>query len=387
MASLNLSKRAASIKRSEILEIDNLTRSLEARKRSVTKLHIGNMWQRTDELIIAKAHEAMLAGRTGYEGVGSCVPEFGQALVEYWKRRYGVSIEKEWIITGPSIGLLNQTLDCLLEQGRRIGIITPAWEAYYSQISETLAAERVIPMEFSEGRWSVPRFSGKGLDLFLMNDPNNPTSSVLDEKSREAIISGVLETEVPIIADLTYDNLYWDCDFKPLLQYGEVADRVITVGSFSKSHRMAGWRMGYIISSNEEFLNVFRHKVRKDWTCVPPFIQYAAAYGLSREFEPRLKEWCATVRGISRKAVGILTSFGLECTEPHGTIYVFANVCTDSVKFAKHLIDAHGIAIVPGRYFENATEWVRITTVSVPEDKLYPALETIGNTYQKFSGE
>ncbi|MFH0848021.1 MAG: pyridoxal phosphate-dependent aminotransferase [archaeon] len=385
MKDFPISKRAGNVKKSVILEIDVLARSLEAQGKPVTKLHIGNMWQRTDELIISKAHEAMLAGRTGYEGVASCIPELGEALVDYWKRKYGVTIEKEWIVTGPSIGLLNQTLDCLLEPGKRVGIPIPAWEVYYSQVSETLAAQETVPMDFSEGRWRMPSFSGKAMDLFLINDPHNPTSSVLDEKSREKILTGLSETHAPIMVDMAYDNLYWDCDFKPLLQYHEIADRVITVGSFSKSLRMAGWRIGYLISSNEDFLDVFRHKVRKDWTCAPPFTQYAAAYGLSREFEHRQREWCETVKRISKKTVETLRSSGIVCTEPEGTIYVFANVGADSAEFSNHLIKNHGIAVVPGKCFgENASEWIRMTPVAVPEEKLDPAIETISEAAQVF---
>ena len=386
MNTISVSKRALSTRKSEILEIDTRVRLLEAKKKQVTKLHIGNMWQKTDESIISKAHEAMLSGRTGYEGVASSIPEFSEALIDYWKRKFGVTIESSWIITGPSIGLLNQTMDCILELGKKIGVLTPSWEAYSSQISETLATEKAIAMDYSNGRWTMPSFSAKDLDLFLMNDPNNPTTSVLDEQSRQAIISAMSRTEAPIISDLAYDNLYWDCDFKPMLQYSEIADRVISIGSFSKSLRMAGWRIGYLISSDEKFLGVLRHKIRKDWTCASPFIQYAAAYGLSREFEPRQREWCSTVRRICIKSAEILRSFGVECTEPKGTIYVFARVEMDSVKFSNLLIDSHGIATVPGKYSgENATDWIRITPVAVPEEKLYPALETIGNVYRESS--
>jgi aspartate/methionine/tyrosine aminotransferase len=146
---------------------------------------------------------------------------------------------------------------------------------------------------------------------------------------------------------------------------------------------MAGWRMGYLVSSNKKFLNTMRNKARKDWACVPPFIQCAATYGLSSEFEPHIMEWRNTVRKISKKTVEILRSSGLECVEPHGTIYIFANVRMNSVKFAKQLLNVHGIATVPGIYFgANASKWIRITTAAVPEEELYPAVETIGHVYQ-----
>ncbi|HKM78359.1 MAG TPA: pyridoxal phosphate-dependent aminotransferase [Candidatus Bathyarchaeia archaeon] len=379
----NLSERARNVRKSKIFEIDNLTQSIEARKQLVTRLHIGNMWLNTDDQIIGKAHEALLAGRTGYEAIGSCIPEFAEALVDYWKRKYSVSIEKDWIIAGPTTGLLNQTIDALLQRGRMARIVIPAWDPYFSQVSETLATQKYIPMEYSGESWRIPEFSGKGTDLFIVNDPNNPTSSVLDEKSRQAIISAVSETKAPIIADFAYDHLYWDCDFKPLLQYDEIFDRTIVVGSFSKSHRMAGWRMGYLISSDKHLLVTLRKKVGKDWCCTPPFIQYAAAYGLSSEFEPRINTWRDTIKRTSRKANEVLRSFGVECAKPEGTIYVFANVRCDSVKFAKRLIEEYGIATLPGKFLgENARNWIRLTTVSVPEEKLYPALETIGRVYQ-----
>lgn len=382
----NLSERARNARKSDILEIDNLTKSLEAKRRPIVKLHMGNMWQKTDDLIIAKAHEAMLAGRTGYEAIGTCTSEFADALVEYWKRKYGVSLEKEWIIAGSSMGLLNQTIDALLQPGRTASIVIPAWDFYFSQIGETMAAQKYIPMEYSEGGWIVPEFSGKGSDLFIINDPNNPTTSVLDERGRQAFISAVSETKAPVITDLAYDHLYWDCDFKPLLQYDEIADRTIVVGSFSKSHRMPGWRMGYLISADKKLVDILRRKASKDWCCVPPFIQYAAAYGLSREFEAHIDEWRETVKRAAGKTARILRSFGVECAEPKGTIYVFANVQGDSVKFAKQLLEENGIATLPGRFLgENAGNWIRITTVAVPEEKLYPAIEMIGRAYQRIA--
>jgi len=347
-------------------------------------LHIGNMCKKTDDLLIAKAHEAMLAGRTGYEAIGTCIPEFADALVEYWKRRYGVSIEKDWIVAGGMTGLLNQAIDALLQPGRTASIVTPAWDIYFSQVSETFAAQKYIPMEYSEGSWIIPEFSGKGSDLFIINDPNSPTTSVLDETSRQRFISAVSDTKAPIISDLAYDHLYWDCDFKPLLKYPEIADRIIAVGGFSKSHRMAGWRMGYLVSADKQLMDALRRKVSKDWCFVPPFIQYAAAYGLSREFEPHIDEWRETVKQVGRKAAEILRSFGVECVEPKSTIYVFANVKGDSVKFARQLIEKNGIATLPGRFLgENASNWIRITTVSVPEEKFYPAIESIGRACQR----
>jgi aspartate/methionine/tyrosine aminotransferase len=89
------------------------------------------------------------------------------------------------------------------------------------------------------------------------------------------------------------------------------------------------------------------------------------------------------VKRTSKKTIETLASYGIGCVEPQGTIYVFANVRTDSVKFANLLLEKHSIATVPGRYFgDNAPEWIRITPVAVPEERLCPALETIGKTYK-----
>src|SRR5208283_3847087 len=154
----NLSERARNVRKSEIFEIDNLTQ-IEARKRPVTRLHIGNMWLNTDDQIIGKAHEALLAGRTGYEAIGSCIPEFAEALVDYWKRKYSVSIEKDWIIASPTTGLLNQIIDALLQRGRMARIVIPAWNPYFSQVSETLVIQKYIPIEYSGESWRIPEFS------------------------------------------------------------------------------------------------------------------------------------------------------------------------------------------------------------------------------------
>lgn len=78
--------------------------------------------------------------------------------------------------------------------------------------------------------------------VYIAN-PDNPTGSVLDQTQMDVIINKVMSTKSLLIYDETYDMF---SNVNPKLP---IVDNVIRVGSFSKSHGLAGLRIGYLISS------------------------------------------------------------------------------------------------------------------------------------------
>lgn len=384
---MELSERALNIKRSEILAIGRKIKEEENKGKELIKLHIGDTYKKTPKEIIEKAKGALDLGRTGYESVGEAIPELKEAVKKYLKREYGVSYEEDNIIAGPSIGLLNQTLDSLLQKGRKCGIITPAWEVYWSQVSETLAQIEEIPTLEEDGVWKIKKENLKqleNLDALILNNPNNPTASKFEKEDLDTLISELDGEDFPIIEDLAYDRLCWS-SLTPLFKYEEVRNRTIIIGSFSKNYRMTGWRVGYCVIPEKELLEKLREKARKDWICVPPFIQYAAAYALSEEFKPKQEEWKNEVKETSLYVFNKLKDMGIECCKPLGTIYLFIKINSPSIKFVDRLIEKYRVSAVPGIYFgSNGEGYFRITTVSTIREKLDEGIERIARALKEY---
>lgn len=384
---MKFSERAMNIRKSEILAIGRKVKEMEGKGKEVIKLHIGDTYKKTPIEIVEKAKEALDSGRTGYEHIGGAIPELKEAVKRYLKREYGVSCEEDNIIAGPSIGLLNQTFDCILQQGKKCGMITPAWEVYWSQISETLAQIKQIPASEDDGVWRIKK-EGLGelenLDALILNNPNNPTASKFEKEDLDELVSELDGKDFPIIEDLCYDRLCWS-PLTPLFKYKEVRNRTIAIGSFSKSYRMTGWRVGFAVVPEKKLLEKLQEKARKDWTCVPPFIQYAAAYALSEDFKPKQVEWKNEVKETSLYAFKKLEDMGMVCCKPLGTIYLFIKINSPSVKFVDYLIEKYRVSAVPGIYFgSNGEGYFRITTVSTTTENLDEGIERIAEAWKEY---
>ncbi len=379
-------RRMKNLKESGILTFSKKARELQAKGADIIRLDMGDVSLKTPHDVVKWAVEALEEGHTRYEGVSRGLPELRQAICDHYWKTYGVRFEPEEVAVTPgAMAATYTTFTLLCDEGDEVILTDPSWEVYESQISTTLAQSRKVPLEENE-EWRLKSGALQSAintrtKLVVLNSPNNPTGSLFSEEEFDEIVSASSNRNFKILWDEPYKDTVYEGKHHTLAEYEELGNRVITAGSLSKSHAMTGWRVGYLISRDQEFMRKVESIARINWTCLPPFIQKAAAKIFQNLSVSGGRE--SLLNGYKHRrdlTMKILEEGDIPCVKPKGAIYTFPNISKtgrDSFAAADELLTREGVGVVPGGYFgERGLNNVRICfTAPSTEEVLAEALE------------
>jgi len=356
-----------------LYEINEKAIKLENEGKKIIKLNIGDPDLETPKAIIEAAYEAMKRGKTKYASA------YGEkSLREKLASIHGVSADNVVITPGSKWGVF-ATMYLLLKGGGNVVVPTPYWTAY-GLTAKTLGAEtRLLKTEF-DAQWRVDleafkRLIDQNTRMIILNNPNNPTSNVMDRKSMDGIVQLANDRGIPVLSDEVYADISF-VKTKSILDYG--GNHMMVTG-FSKMFTMTGWRIGYLVA-NKAFIDQIARLNQITFSNVPVFIQEAAlkalgmhdalTKGIKREYQERAKIACE-----------ILAKAGLEFTKPDAPFYVFPRRRgLDSERFALDLLDK-GVAVAPGTSFGDYREHFRIS-LTAPRNDIETALNKICEALQ-----
>jgi arginine:pyruvate transaminase len=331
-------------------------RDLKAAGVSVTDLTIGEHDVPTDPAILAAMDASARGGHTGYAALRG-TDSLRRAIAARVTARTGVA-------TGPGNVLVTPGGQAALfaahhlvgEAGARALFVEP----YYATYPGTLRAAGLVPVPVparpEEG--FAPRADeidarAAGAVSLLINSPNNPTGAVYSEAVLRGIAEVCRKRDLWLVSDEVYDTQVWEgAHLSPRALPG-MAERVLVVGSMSKSHAMTGSRIGWIVGPEAaiEALSVLTTHTTYG---VPGFVQDAAEYALSlgRGFET---EVAAPFRRRRDIALRLLAGQQVVRAAPAGgAMYVMLDVRATGLSgeaFAGRLLDEERIAVMPGESF------------------------------------
>lgn len=207
----------------------------------------------------------------------------------------------------------------------------------------------------------------------VLNSPNNPTGTILNEKSIKAVHDIAKEKDIFVICDDVYRELVYTDDYHSFCEFDDLRDRTFLVQSFSKPYAMTGWRMGYLISPSEIVSSLALVHQFVVVSTASPF-QKAAITAL--DFDPvELKKTYTKRRSYM---LGRLKSMGLDVPSPQGAFYMFPSIRRfglDSATFCTRMIKEAGLAATPGFCF-GSDDHIRLT-YCYSDDQLKEGLDRL----------
>jgi aspartate aminotransferase len=356
-----------------LYEINEKAIKLESEGKKIIKLNVGDPDQQTPPEIIEAAFEAVKQGKTKYS---SSIGE--KKLREELAKIHKVSADNI-VITAGSKWAVFSIMYLLLKNNGNVVIPTPYWSAY-ELIAKSLGAEvRFLKTEFDlNWKIDIERFEDlvdQETRLIILNNPNNPTSRVVDNTTIDEIVRIANEKGATILSDEVYSDISF-VKTKSILEYE--GDHIL-VNSFSKTFAMTGWRIGYAVVKRE-----LAEKMTKlnqiSITNIPVFIQEAAlkALELRETIASKLRE---EYRRRADLACNILLKAGMKFSRPDAPFYVFPKCYRlNSEKFALDLLD-NGVAVTPGTAFGDYLEHFRIA-LTVPDEEVELGLKKICEALQ-----
>ena len=204
----------------------------------------------------------------------------------------------------------------LLNPGDEIIVIEPAWPAYKDCALNAGIKVRTIKTTL-ETRWepSIEQINNainENTKMIVLNYPNNPTGKILPEKLQNSIMETAEEHDLYVLSDEIYSE--YTNDNRIALSrhdFHQNLSKIITTKSFSKSHAMTGYRIGYVIA-DEPIIEKMSKLQALSLTNVSEPIQYVALQALKADTSENTKIINSRLEALVKSAKDI----GLEFIEP-----------------------------------------------------------------------
>jgi len=353
-----------------LYEINEKAIRLENEGKKIIRLNLGDPDLATPNEIIEAAYSSMKAGKTKYSS------SYGESkLREKLAELHGVKVENVVITPGSKWGIF-ATMYLIMKTGGNIVIPTPYWTAY-DLIAKSLGAQTKLLRTEMEDGWKVDldkleAMIDKDTRMIILNNPNNPTSKVIDAETLDGIVEIANKKGVTILSDEVYGTISF-VKTKSILEYDGDHTHILTTG-FSKTFSMTGWRIGYIIANKQLVDNITKLN-QITINNVPVFIQEAALKGLEmqKQLATKIKE---EYQERAKMASKTLAKAGFSFTKPEAPFYVFPKYSgLNSEKFTLDLLDK-GVAVAPGTAFGDYKEHFRIS-LTAPREEIKTALDII----------
>jgi arginine:pyruvate transaminase len=190
---------------------------------------------------------------------------------------------------------------------------------------------------------------------FFFATPNNPSGVILNEHELAQIAELAQAHDLWLVADEVYAGLAPRGRVPGLA--ARLPDRVLTVGSLSKSHSMPGWRAGWLVGP-EQLVKHAENLAMCMLFGLPGFIQEAtiAALGVSRQAEARVRDLCNARRDFL--AAGLAGAAGIRCSVPEAGMFALIDVRGTGLSghdFMRGLFESQHVSVIDGGAFGQGT--------------------------------
>jgi len=311
------------------------------------------------EIAIEAFAKAMKDGKNKYTTTAG-LPALRQKIAEMWHHRIPeLNASNVCITMSGTNGLLDIFL-ALVGPGDNVLIPEPYFPLYPSDVVICGGEPNLYPCTFENG--FVPTIEDlesrvdENTVAVLYNFPSNPTGGNVTASQRDELVAFASEHDLWLITDEVYDRIVYDGQHVSFLGAGY--DRVIMVQSFSKTFAMTGWRIGYILSPDQEAMAQLTKMQYYVTACSNDAMQHAVLEALE-EAPDYPRKMCAefkTRRDLICERLNAMP--GVSCHVPTGAFYVFPKVDVpgmNSEEIAMALLEG-GVLCSPGTAFGAAGE-------------------------------
>ena len=274
------------------------------------------------------------------------------------------------VITTGAKQAIYLSLLTLIEPDDEVIVITPCYPSYIPQLrlvepSVTIRTVDLSKDDFSLNIEEIKRTITSKTKLLILNTPHSPTGKMFSREQLTKLADLAVTHDFYLLSDEVYEKLiYTDQAHFSFGSIAKLAERLITIHSFSKSYSMTGWRIGYVIAPLDIAKDIaeMQHHIN---TNVCTFVQKGsgAAFSLSSDY-------ILSYRALLQKNALMMQEMVsrneiLRLVPPQGSQFCFLNISKlglRSDEFCTRLVEQKGVAATPGITFgENWDDHIRIS--------------------------
>lgn len=312
-------------------------------------------------------------------------PVLRKAMSDWYKEWYNVQLNPDTEIL-PLIGSKEGIMHiCMtyLNKGDKVLVPNPGYPTYTSAVK--LAGGKCLEYELKEKNNYKPDFDKlkrrklKKVKLMFVNYPQMPTGQLPSAELFEKIVAFGRKHSILIVHDNPY-SLILNNNPMSLLRVEGAKNCVIELNSLSKSHNMAGWRVGMLCGAKERIEEVLRFKSNMDSGMFLP-VQLATAKALSLGHEWH-DEVNTGYRKRREKVFELLDLLGCNYSNDQAGLFVWAGIpenYKDGFELSDEILYSKNVFITPGGIFGSAGEkYIRVSLCST-EERILEAINRVKN--------
>jgi aspartate/methionine/tyrosine aminotransferase len=386
---LRLAARVDAIQPVYVMELAKEAAKLERAGRDIIHMGIGEPDFTAPEPVVEAAAAALRRGVTQYTSALG-LHALREAIAAHYQRAYGLTIDPARVVVtaGASAALL---LACAALVDRDDEVLMP--DPSYPCNRHFVAAAEGKPVLVPSGpqarfqltaadveRLWTPRTRG-----VLLASPSNPTGTSIEPDELNRIVQTVRARGGFTIVDEIYQGLSYDAPPISALSYG---DDVVTVNSFSKYFNMTGWRLGWLVLPDTDWVREAEKLAQHLFISPSTVAQHAALAAFlpqtQEELERRRDEFARRRHVLLRG----LETLGLAVpAEPTGAFYAYADVSAlgeTADRLAQRFIEEAHVAVTPGRDFgEHRAEQFLRFAYTTTQARIAAAIERLAKVLRR----
>jgi len=303
---------------------------------------------------------------TRFDGSAALRQAIARKLADY--NGIVADAETEITVSAGATGAFHCSCLAFLNPGDEVIVFEPYYAYHITAITSVDAIPRILPMKAPDWAWSqvdLERSITARTKAIVVNSPGNPSGKVFSRSELEWIADIAQRHDLMVFTDEIYEYFLFDGRrHVSMATLPGMRDRTVTIGGYSKTYSITGWRIGYSVAAPKwaQLIGAMNDLV---YVCAPAPLQYGVAKGiqelpalfydeLARDYQRKRDQFCLS-----------LTKAGLPPSVPEGAYYVLADVSglpgATGKERAMYLLDKTGIAGVPGEAFFAGPDGHRFT--------------------------
>lgn len=344
---------------------------LQAAGKRIINLGIGSPdLSPADEVINALKIESTKDGYHQYQSYSGII-ELRQAYADFYKKWYDVELNptnEVLPLIGSKEGIMHISMT-FLEKGDEVLIPNPGYPTYRSVANLTGATIREY--DLVEGNNWLPDLGQLAkqdlskVKIMWVNYPHMPTGGQADVTFFECLIAFAKKHEILVVNDNPYSFILNDNPMS-ILSIEGAKEVALELNSLSKSHNMAGWRMGVLTGNSEYIQTILRFKSNMDSGMFKP-MQLAAVEALKLD-----KKWFeklnSTYKKRQQKVHHLFDILGCTYDTNAGGMFVWAKIPSNfknGFEMTDYILEQTGVFITPGGIFgSNGDQYIRASLCS-----------------------
>jgi aminotransferase len=330
-------------------------------------------------VVLRSAAQAMERGKNVYSRFDG-LPELRQAIVKKLAQYNGIAADPETDVTvsAGATGSFHCACLALLNPGDEVVLFEPYYQYHISALLAVEAVPVTVKMQAPDWTFSVTdieRVITPRTKAIIVNSPGNPSGKVFSRQELESIAAIAQQYDLFVFTDEIYEYFLYDgrthVSFATL---PGMADRTITIGGYSKTFSITGWRIGYSVAAARwaQAIGAMNDLL---YVCAPTPLQAGVAVGIQEIPDSFYRDLALDYQRKRDRFCQALAKAGLKPSIPQGAYYVLADTSrlpgTTGKERAMFLLETIGLAAVPGEAFfsgPDGRQFIRFSYAKIDAD-------------------